>query len=48
MQSMLEAFKFILEETQKHTQYRAACDSLFLGPSEIEILELYKYEHELE
>ena len=48
MQSMLETFKFILEETQKHTQYRAACDSLFLGPSEIEILELYKYEHELE
>ena len=48
MQSMLEPFKSIFQETQKHTQFRAACYSLFLDPSETEVLELYKYEHEYE
>ena len=48
MKSMLEPFKSIFEETTKHTQFRAACYSLFLDPSETEVLELYKYEHEFE
>ena len=48
MKSMLEPFRSIFEDTQKHTQFRAACFSLFLDPSETEVLELYKYEHEYE
>jgi len=48
MKSMLEPFRSIFEETQKHTQFRAACYSLFLDPTETEVLELYKYEHEYE
>jgi hypothetical protein len=48
MQSMLAPFKSIFEETHKHTQFRAACYSLFLDPSKTEVVELYKYEHEYE
>ena len=48
MKSMLEPFRSVFEETHKHTAFRAACYSLFLNPSETEVLELYKYEHEYE
>ena len=48
MQSMLQPFRSIFEETQKHTQFRAACYSLFLDPSKTEVVELYKYENEYE
>ena len=48
MQSMLEPFRSIFEDTHKHTQFRSAIYSLFLDPSETEVLELYKYEHEYE
>ncbi len=48
MSNMLAPFKSIFEETQKHTQFRAACYSLLLDPSETEVLELYKYENEYE
>ncbi len=48
MKSMLEPFRSVFEETHKHTQFRAAIYSLFLDPSETEVLELYKYEHEYE
>jgi len=48
MQSMLAPFKSIFEETHKHTQFRAACYSLFLDPSKTEVVELYKYENEYE
>jgi tryptophanyl-tRNA synthetase len=48
MQSMLEPFKTVFEETHKHTQFRSALYSLFLDPTEKEVLELYKYEQEFE
>ena len=48
MKSMLEPFRSVFEETHKHTQFRAAIYSLFLDPSDTEVLELYKYEHEYE
>jgi DNA-directed RNA polymerase subunit F len=48
MTEMLAPFKSIFEETHKHTQFRAACYSLFLDPSKTEVVELYKYEHEYE
>ena len=48
MQIMLEPFRQIFTENIKHTQFRAACYSLFLDPSKTEVLELYKYENEYE
>ncbi len=48
MSAMLEPFRSIFTETLKHTQFRAACYSLFLDPSNTEVVELYKYEHEYE
>ena len=48
MKSMLEVFRSFFEETHKHTAFRAAIYSLFLDPSDTEVLEVYKYEHEYE